>query len=241
VHRKVPAARRARRRQGRGVIAQGASRAAGREVATLEGDPGKTRREDPSPLLADLDCAVRGSGPAAPRLRRALSSLVTPPCRGSVCHGPRSRRAGPSARRLSCWLPDELASLRARWPRAASCRGVRAGSRAGRRRCPGWGGASLPSVLSGGSVLPDLHLPGGPARVSKSSPGRRGDLVRTIPAGAPRRRSAASWRGSRVRWSTRPGQPVPRVLAHRGGRQGNRSRNHPVTGQVPAGCRPRHG
>jgi len=35
---------------------------------------GRIRREDPPPLLADLDCAVRGFGPVAPRLPRALSS-----------------------------------------------------------------------------------------------------------------------------------------------------------------------
>jgi len=64
-------------------------------------------------------------------------------------------------------------------------------------------------------------------------------LDQAIVRGVPRRRSAASWRGSRVRSSTLRGQPVPRVLAHRVGRQGNRSRNRPVTGLVLGGCHPR--
>ena len=64
-------------------------------------------------------------------------------------------------------------------------------------------------------------------------------LDQAIVRGVPRRRSAASWRGSRVRSSTLRGQPVPRVLAHRVGRQGNRSRNRPVTGPVLGGCHPR--
>src|SRR6266536_1381712 len=55
------------------------------------------------------------------------------------------------------------------WPRLAA--GV-----AGRA------GASLPSVLSGGSVCAIRTWLRGPAGVSKISPGRRGDLVRTIPA-----------------------------------------------------------
>src|SRR5208282_3730335 len=66
--------------------------------APAQGNPGKTRREDPPPLLADLDCAVRGSGPF---LRVCLGSSVTvsPPHHGSARHGPTSLRTGPSAGR----------------------------------------------------------------------------------------------------------------------------------------------
>jgi dodecin len=67
----------------------------------------------------------------------------------------------------------------------------------------------------------------------RRQPGRAG-WTRRWCAGAPRPRSAASRRGSRVRWSTPRGQPVPQMLA-RAGRQGNKSRNRPVTGQVPGG------
>src|SRR5208282_5312396 len=38
------------------------------------GGPIVHQREGPSPLFADLDCAVRGSASVAPRLPRALSS-----------------------------------------------------------------------------------------------------------------------------------------------------------------------
>jgi hypothetical protein len=72
-----------------------------------------------------------------------------------------------------------------------------------------------------------------PGPTSGSAAGRAPGLTRRSCAGVPRRRSAASWRGSRVRWSTLRGQPVPRVLARRAGGRGNRSRNRPVTGPGP--------
>jgi hypothetical protein len=66
--------------------------------AAAQGNPDETRREDPPPLLADLDCAVHGSGPF---LRVCLGSSVTvsPPRHGSPRHGPTSLRTGPSAGR----------------------------------------------------------------------------------------------------------------------------------------------
>ena len=59
-------------------------------------NPDRTRREDPPPLLADLDCAVRGSGPF-PRVCLGSSATVSPPRHGSARHGPTSLRTGPSA------------------------------------------------------------------------------------------------------------------------------------------------
>jgi len=66
--------------------------------AAAQGNPDWTRREDPPPLLADLDCAVRGSGPF-PRVCLGSSVTVIPPRHGSGCQGPTSLRTGPSAGR----------------------------------------------------------------------------------------------------------------------------------------------
>ena len=66
--------------------------------------------------------------------------MVSAPCRGRVRHGPMSRRRGPSARRLSCCWPAEVACLRVRGRRAAACCGERAGcvhQRQGSGACQG--------------------------------------------------------------------------------------------------------
>ena len=63
------------------------------------------KRESPPPLLADLDCAVRGPGPVTPRLPGALSLTASPPHRGSACHRPKSHAPGTfalAARRAGC-------------------------------------------------------------------------------------------------------------------------------------------
>ena len=63
------------------------------------------KRESPPPLLADLDCAVRGPGPVTPRLPGALSLTASPPHRRSACHRPKSRAPGTfalAARRAGC-------------------------------------------------------------------------------------------------------------------------------------------
>src|SRR5271165_947121 len=65
--------------------------------APAQGNPGKTRREDPPPLLADLDCAVRGSDPLL-RVCLGSSVIASPLCHGSTRYGPTSLRTGPSAR-----------------------------------------------------------------------------------------------------------------------------------------------
>jgi hypothetical protein len=80
---------------------RGARRPARRSRSTsdaAQGNPDRTRREDPPPLLADLDCAVRGSGPF---LRVCLGSSVTvsPPRHGSTRNGPTSLHTRPSAGR----------------------------------------------------------------------------------------------------------------------------------------------
>jgi hypothetical protein len=63
------------------------------------------KRESPPPLLADLDCAVRGPGPVTPRLPGALSLTASPLHRGSACHRPKSHAPGTfalAARRAGC-------------------------------------------------------------------------------------------------------------------------------------------
>ena len=63
------------------------------------------KRESPPPLLADLDCAVRGPGPVTPRLPWALSLTASPLHRGSACHRPKSHAPGTfalAARRAGC-------------------------------------------------------------------------------------------------------------------------------------------
>jgi hypothetical protein len=67
--------------------------------------PGRAKREAPPPLLADLDCAVRG--PGARYSASAWGSLVTasPLHRGSACHRPKSHAPGTfalAARRAGC-------------------------------------------------------------------------------------------------------------------------------------------
>jgi hypothetical protein len=57
--------------------------------AGAQGDRGGTRREDPPPLLADLDCAVRGSGPFLRVCLGPVSESVDP-ATGVTRHGPRS-------------------------------------------------------------------------------------------------------------------------------------------------------
>jgi len=95
--------------------------------------PGRSGREDPSPLLADFDCAVRGSGPAAPRLPRALSSRLVHRAAGACamdqCPGARDLRPGG----LSCWFRLTLPV----GGRAAACCGARTRYRAGRGWRPG--------------------------------------------------------------------------------------------------------
>jgi hypothetical protein len=46
--------------------------------------------------------------------------MVSAPCRGSARHGPMSRRAGPSAPRLSCCLAADVAGRRVRWAARSS-------------------------------------------------------------------------------------------------------------------------
>jgi len=76
------------------------------------GNPGRTRREDPPPLLADLDCAVRGSGPL---LRVCLGSSVTlsPPGHPGSGQGPRTlpRRTFVRAAGSATELPRRSARL----------------------------------------------------------------------------------------------------------------------------------
>ncbi len=66
------------------------------------------------------------------------------------------RLTGLSARRLSCWLPDELARRQVRWAARTSLPWVNGQDRGlaevGRQGCLSQAGASLPSVLLGGSV-----------------------------------------------------------------------------------------
>jgi hypothetical protein len=80
-------------RAGRGVLRVGAYGGWSARVVRAGHD-----ERTPPPLLADLDCAVRGS---APFLRVCLGSSVvaSPPRHGSTRHGPTSLRTGPSARR----------------------------------------------------------------------------------------------------------------------------------------------
>ena len=67
----------------------------------------------PPPLLADLDCAVRGSNPFL-RVCLGSSVMISPPRHRSTRHGPTSLRAGRSARR--CGGTPELprSEMRAR-------------------------------------------------------------------------------------------------------------------------------
>ena len=119
--------------------------------AAAQGNPGRTRREDPPPLVADLDCAVRGSNPFL-RVCLGSSVMVSPPRRGSARHGPTSLRGGPSARRCGQYGRTaaggggrELAIMAV--PAAdAGWRAVRVPGVAGR-----WGGISA----GGTSDLPD--------------------------------------------------------------------------------------
>ena len=63
-------------------------------VARARGNPGRTRREDPPPLLADLDCAVRGSDPFLRVCPGPLSQSVHP------VTGPRATDQRPRAQDL---------------------------------------------------------------------------------------------------------------------------------------------
>ena len=136
-----------------------------------------------------------GSGPAAPRLPRALSSRsvhrAAGACTMDQCPGARDLRPGGSAAGCRMTLPAGGRAGR----RAAACCGERAGCRAG----PGWppglpgrAGAS-PRCYRAAPFCAIRTWLGGPAGASKMSPGRREDLARTIPAvsgppGSPARR-----------------------------------------------------
>ena len=159
------------------------SAAAGREPI-----PGRIRREGPPPLLADLDCAVRGSDPVAPRLPWALSSWsvhrAVGACAMDQCHGARDLWPGSSAAACRLTLPAGGCAGR----RAAACCGERAGCRAGRGwppELPGRAGASLPSVLSGGSVLRDPHPAAGSCRGGQDLTGPPRGPGEDDPAGRP--------------------------------------------------------
>ena len=76
------------------------------------------KRESPPPLLADLDCAVRGPGPVTPRLPGALSLTASPLQRGSACHRPKSHAPGTfalSARRAGCGRGNRWLARPGRW------------------------------------------------------------------------------------------------------------------------------
>jgi hypothetical protein len=93
--------------------------------------PGRAKREAPPPLLADLDCAVRGPGPVTPRLPGALSycQSIPPPGRTPPAKVPRARALWPTAlagrwagcgrqdRRLACTRATDGQLWRARPPR----------------------------------------------------------------------------------------------------------------------------
>ena len=90
-------------------------RATGPGARAAQGNPGRTRREDPPPLVADLDCAVRGSDPFL-RVCLGSSVMVSPPRRGSARHGPTSLRRGPSAGRRGQYGRTAAEVSNASWP-----------------------------------------------------------------------------------------------------------------------------
>ena len=61
--------------------------------------PGRAKREAPPPLLADLDCAVRGPGPVTPRLLWGSLVLSVHPSAGAHATGQGPTRPGPLAAR----------------------------------------------------------------------------------------------------------------------------------------------
>ena len=79
----------------------------------------------PPPLLADLDCAVRGTNPFL-RVCLGSSVMISPPRPGSTRHGPTSPRAGPSARRCGGTAELPRWEMRARpgrqrnWPASST-------------------------------------------------------------------------------------------------------------------------
>ena len=79
-----------------------------------QGDRGGMRREDPPPLLADLDCAVRRSGPVSASVSSSVSG--SPSGRGVMRHEPRSLRMGAFGRRSGT---AEIVRAWAKVPRSA--------------------------------------------------------------------------------------------------------------------------
>ena len=136
--------------------------------AAAPGNPGRTRREDPPPLVADLDCAVRGSDPF---LRVCLGSSVTvsPPRRGSPRHGPTSLRTGLSARRCGQYGRTAVADDQNR-------------PRRGARRWPR--GASLPAVSQAPQAQPTTARPARPALPSAAGDANTGQRAITAAASA---------------------------------------------------------
>ena len=132
-------------------------------------------------------------------------------------------RSAPTAH--SCppafWRATAVCQSRARrcTPGSVGLRPVRSGVALGgagrrRQRVPGPGGR-----LDADPGRGTGHAAGRwPGPTAGSPAGRAPGLTRRSCAGVPRRRSAAAWRGSRVRWSTLRGQPVPWALGHRVGR-----------------------
>jgi hypothetical protein len=187
---------------------------------------GSFRREDPPPLLADLDCAVRGSGPVAPRLPWALSSWsvhrAVEACAMDQCPGARDLRPG-----SACCLPADVAGQRGARGAAAACRGERAGCRASRGRpgSPGRAGVSLPGVVPAGSALRDPHL------AARSCRGEQ-DLT-----GPPRGRGEDDLGGGRSRTSacSNPAVLSPAWRPARRSRSGTTAPGAPLDGSVITG------
>jgi hypothetical protein len=133
----------------------------GRRTGVLPGGrrhPGRNRREDPPPLLADLDCAVPDLIRCSASVR-ALSSQSVHPGHRSTRYGPTSPRAGPSAnsaptssvlllalcspappsaKPYPLWAVDNRGGPRGRRPDRGDreCRDVRRHRRGERWRCP---------------------------------------------------------------------------------------------------------
>jgi hypothetical protein len=79
-----------------GSVRDGRPAVQGRFGLDVTAGLGKTRQEDPPPLLADLDCAVHGSGPLL-RVCLGSSVMVIQPHDGSARQGPAYLPQGPSA------------------------------------------------------------------------------------------------------------------------------------------------